>query len=131
MQAFLCNLMAAALIVHSAIGCCCRGSLCDDCCQDDVDLTQAASGWEAHDFHDDSAPSPAKCKLGCCGLCSYLPTAKSHVPAPQVSCAIDFVPAQSQALEYRHASVASVAGGDAHMLGPPLRLHLMNQILLI
>src|SRR5262245_7750583 len=135
MQAVFCSLMSVALVVHSAIGCCWASAThCRECQPAGLSrVSECCDHHHAMGGHDHHPAAPCKCKLGCQGLFVYLPTGKSQVAAPHLDCPIGFVPVQSLEATLLHDTVASF-GQLPHAtseLAPALRLHLVNQVLLI
>lgn len=75
---------------------------------------------------------PCKCRLECSGVCTFVPPEKTQIDAPQLVVGFDHL-AVSPALTDSQAVSAfwtEVARGRSE-LEPPLRLHLLHQILLI
>ncbi len=138
MRTFVSNLTAAMLLVHALVGCCrhpehshtsCENtefsdSLATDCCRHDHEPSS----------HKDEQPfSPCDCQFKCKALCIFLPPEKTLVDARQTVLCIDVVAIASCAANgyapsaHRYWSAESVL----HGLEPPLRLHLLHQIILV
>ena len=138
MRMFVSNVTAAMLIVHALVGC---------CRQHDHSHTASAPS-EASDslaagccHHEHGPPSddgewpvgPCDCRIECKSLCVSLPPEKAVVDAGQTTLCIDLVAAKSLAA----TSCASTAHAyrDARRLfcvpEPPLRTHLLHQIIVV
>lgn len=134
MQVVLSNLMAAVLFIHAVLGCCRHPSLaCASCNDPTAQASRAASCCKQHRSENgqgEQRQAPCKCKVECRGVCTYLPPQKT-----QLDCQPALLPFDLLAL-----NPASTAGPSALpwevlrgslALEPPLRLHLLHQILLI
>lgn len=138
MQTFVSNLTAAMLLVHALVGCCrhhehrfvsrdraeCSDTRVADCCHHD----------HAVSSHENERPiAPCDCKLECKALCVSLPPEKALIDAGQSVRCIDVMAMASD----RGSLAASAARffRDAMRVfnapAPPLRLHLMHQIILV
>jgi hypothetical protein len=133
MRTVFCSLLCNSLLIHAVLGCCwhdahdaaaCDGSLPSlaadaDCCHD---------GDSATDEHGPQVP--CKGHPDCHGLCNYLPVQKTGFDNCLDHMVIDFavdVPAASGS----QISALSFAAGPSEYYPPPIRLHLLHQILLI
>ena len=75
---------------------------------------------------------PCKCQSQCQGICIYLPSQKVHLDAEQVAAVFDFAAiVDSQAEPQASSASRWDVALDLICLEPPLRLHLLHQILLI
>jgi hypothetical protein len=139
-RAVICNVVAAMLLLHAFVGCC-RHHDCDLAGADREGATQPACGCcchhEPNECCGDEAPTPnpCDCKGECKALCIYLPTQKCVVDAGNLSLSIDMVCHQCDDLG---AILRASAGNLSHhrmseraMSEPPIRLHLLHQIILI
>jgi len=139
MRSFLANLAAAALLFHAFAGCCGQGlKSCADCCH----LVQSGNRAEArgcshdHDADDDhSAPHPSppcKCQLECHSVCIALPPQKTVLDA-----AHDFTTFELAVINPSLPAGQAPTSADWERArvsvesGPPMRLHLLHQSLLI
>ena len=134
MRTILPFLMAALLLIQAVSGSCwqparacvglqtaadlaCTHKCCDSGCED--------SG------EDKPSQDPCKCRLECSGICTFLAPEKPQIDSAQLSVAFDY-PAAHSALADRQADYGfgtAVALGAAEFQ-PPLRLHLLHQVLL-
>jgi hypothetical protein len=143
MHAFLSNLTAVLLVIHAMIGCCHHHWHCDDECAAAVTLCAAPCPCCAPytccepccGSHDESEQPSQPCngELQCQGVCSYLPTQKTVIDASDVDSGLDFAAIIPTHLD-GHLAAAALPWGFAHTVNdspPPLRLHLLHQILLI
>jgi hypothetical protein len=135
MRTFLSGLLAIALLIHAAYGCCwhhAHGEApCDhtivaaiapaDCCEQPV---TPVDGNQPH--------SPGDHQRDCQGVCTYLPTQKTQLDFPTVFASIDLVatPAGNDDGELFALGVSGVVH-HPRSFEPPLRLHLLHQQLLI
>src|ERR1043165_2086857 len=134
MRAILFSTVAASLLIHAAFGCCWHNAHDSVLCPD----AAFAIGTEADCDHDHGdAPQdhhshgPCHNHSHCHGACNYLPAKNTQVEKCQFTAPLDFawgvtVLSGSQANCFRLSERSCEL--DA---GPPLRLHLLNQILLI
>jgi len=133
MHAVLCKLMAALLFVHGAFGCCWHHAHAWEFRDGATASTAQHHHCCKHESPADHSQQPTKpCEQKCEGVCTYLPVQKVQVDSPDLTAPAEFLaitpmPAGSD------LSVASFweLGGGPVPLGPPLRLHLLHQILLI
>jgi hypothetical protein len=123
-QALLSTAMAGLLLLHAAAGVawhhesgCAEGGA-EACC---------SCGHE-------SAPAPAapcQCHWECETCCNYLPAPKVHVDR---AADVAFTPAADAAIGFLHTSLSDSFSGFAlatEAAAPPVRLHLLNQSLLV
>ena len=139
MHAFLSNLTAFLLVVHAMIGCCHHQWHCDAECAAAAPVSLCAAPLPCCDqccgsYHESEPPAePCDCEFECQGVCTYVPTEKTQVDASPADAAFDF-PAAIPALLDGQLAAAALPWDLAHTLNdspPPLRLHLLYQILLI
>lgn len=146
MHSVLTHITAGLLLVHALLGCCWHHAHgCSRCRPAAASASPACShaGCKHHNErdqarhsdrpnHDDKVPkAPCKCPTECQGVCTFLPpqkvqVARSHAPLP-----FDFIAAATVAPDSQLQ-----AGTRQTLCGllkpePPLRLHLLQQILLI
>ena len=127
--------IAALLFIHTACGCCWYNAhknaacghphlpgLAGTCCQHD---NRATDG-------DESSDGPCRCRLECQGVCTYLPPQKAQIDPPHLSIPFDLPAPPSASADAHFASAwrGEFASGPIEPR-PPLRLHLLHQILLI
>lgn len=132
MQAFISNLTAATLLVHSMFGCCWHHAPAQ---RDASELGYAACSEHGHGTTGESGRSPVgpgKCNSECRGLCIYLPPQKIQIAAPQIVMPFDVAAAVPAIADCHFGSAFS---GEQTCNGakwkPSLRLHLAHQVLLI
>ena len=149
MHAVLSILMAAALIVHAVLGCCWHHAhdcvRCDNPIAHVPGLTAKTSDQVACCKHHHGAgpeasegqqeqPSqePCKCRFECRGVCAYLPPQKTQIDSPELVVAFDYaiVAPMRAGVPIAPALSWELAGNLANV-EPPLRLHLLHQMLLI
>ncbi|MEX2315676.1 MAG: hypothetical protein WD669_00895 [Pirellulales bacterium] len=133
MHAFVASLTTFTLIIHGLIGCCWRLAPSDS--QDGANTCLVAGACcpsERGDGqeHDESPCSPSPGRSQCHGVCTYLSPERTSVDQAPLELSFDSV-----------AAVESLTGGQlvasvrdpaaAVPCEPPLRLHLLNQLLLI
>lgn len=137
MHVLVSNLVAASLLLHAVFGCCWHHRHDTSCC-DNSPVAQAVEaccqhhrGDECNDKH--SLPSPAPCQGGphCLGDCNYLAVQKSHLDQVQFDVPLDFAIPNSPFFDVRFATAHGCDRLYELDTGPPLRLHLVHQILLI
>ena len=141
MRAIVCNLMSALLLVHALIGCC-RHREHNAAQHERIEAAQASATACCHHGHgccgDETkqAPAPCHCKLECRSLCIYLPTEKCVVDAGDLRLSIDF--ALNHHGEFASAAIESMAASSFWEYArayddtePPVRLHLLHQIILV
>ncbi len=142
MRAILCNLLATMLLVHALAGCCrCHR---DAVAQNDATPVEQVATKCCCEHCDDTAThhttqhgsSPCDCKIECKGLCIYVPTPKCVVDASQMVRAFDSVPATGAEQISSLLQLAVASRCNLEMRGdvaqwPPMRLHLLHQIILI
>lgn len=138
MRTFVSNLTAAMLLVHALVGCCRdhnhNATTCDRTELSDSLASGCCHGDHATSSHENERPiAPCDCKLACKALCISLPPGKSLIDARQSTLCIDIVAFAPTAATLHTASADSYwnAGSGFHVSGPPLRLHLLHQVILI
>jgi hypothetical protein len=138
MRRLVSNLTATMLLVHSLVGCCGRLDVCHKSCErsECCDAAVAACCHDDHatESHQDKMPiAPCDCKLHCKALCVSLPPEKAAVDIAHSARAIDVVAVVWTAPAIHASAAAAFRGavGACRSLEPPLRLHLLHQIMLI
>jgi len=132
------SLVASSLLIHAVLGCCwhagreratsefnvaCSHHAHGDCCDHHADHDGDADHGDSH--------GPCDGKSHCHGLCTYLPVQKAQVDTQQLDLPMDFAAILPATCD------AQLAGSSKFLLlrepaaEPPLRLHLLHQILLI
>jgi hypothetical protein len=131
MQAFLNSLTAALLFIHAVFGCCWHHAhACGKDCASAV--TKPAPCCHHHQRCDDGKQPerPCKCNFECEGTCTYILPQKVKVDAPQ-SITLDLL-AVLPSLADRQIEAASSWETVSSLpdWAPPLRTHLLHQVLL-
>lgn len=137
MQAFVSKLMAILVLSQAVSGWCChRPCHCSAGEAAEISLTEIGICGHSECCHDDheglilNASSHCQCHE-CQGFCTYVTGAKLQIARSHTMIGLDAVAttdaaqAQLAATQWWQISAASVH------LGPPLRLHLLHQSLLI
>lgn len=131
MQSILSNLLAALLVIHACFGCCRQvvaGVGIQACCAPAVDRVNCCDNGDSPDCPSDS-PTEAPTQSTCQGTCIYVASHDDDVmdlsPAELVACA-----SIELSIAVPHFSVVLRHSPDLDT-APPLRLHLLHQILLI
>jgi hypothetical protein len=139
MQAFVSKLMAVLLLSQAVSGWCChRPCHClegegsevslagiDDCGHDECCHEEAHA---ASAFH---ASSHCQCHE-CLGFCTYVAGAKLQIVRPHATAGLDALATNAAAVQSQLAATqwSQLSPASVH-LGPPMRLHLLHQSLLI
>jgi hypothetical protein len=134
MQALFSSLVAASLLIHAAIGCCWHHShngLCADDrqCQPTSDACAHHHGC-CNGQHDQPTQEPCGGHQ-CHGLCNYLPIQKSQVDDLKLQLPLDFAAILPATCDMQGVAVHHAVGCSKAACEPPVRLHLLHQILLI
>jgi hypothetical protein len=138
MRAVFSSLVAVSLFIHAMIGCCWHHAHESACCNDSP-VEQAAEVGCCHHNHSEHGdqqhgqPSQAPCKghSHCQGLCTYLPPQKSHVDTFSPHTPLDFAAIAPATCDVHVVAVVRAERTHESPAGPPLRLHLYYQILVI
>lgn len=141
MQTVFCNLMAASLFIHALLGCCWHHAHAQSCCsKQETKVSERVTGCShghscghsADKSHQKQKPAEPHQHKDCPGSCTFLSVAKTqvdcHSPLSPLPFAA-FVPFVAEVGATFHVSADRVT--DESGPPPPLRLHLLNQILLI
>jgi hypothetical protein len=132
MRTVFLSLLSASLLVHAALGCCwnrTHGLSFGDASA----LACAETGCDhEHDAAPDGHHSHGPCKSHshCHGMCNYLPAQKSQVGKWQPQVTIELASHATPPSGWQ-VGARSFAVGMRASFPPPLRLHLLHQILLI
>jgi hypothetical protein len=131
MHAVLSSLTAALLFIHATFGCCWHHA--HWCAQRSACIV-AAEPEGCCEHHRSSAPGeqekPCDCNVECEGTCTYLPPEKMQIEAPWVVASVDLVATAPALAEALVVSTSGSDSGDIAHAAPPLRLHLLHQLLL-
>jgi hypothetical protein len=133
MRALLAGLTALVLFIHAASGCCWHHHHEGEAHGGTPGTATAHCDHHRHgNEHHGQPHGPCKSGSKCQGVCTYLPVQRTQLNAPQLVVALDLV------------GDAAVAGCGAQRtstswarvccpsdLRPPLRLHLLHQVLVI
>jgi hypothetical protein len=138
MRAFLSNLTAVMLVIHAMIGCCHHHWHSEAECAESATFAlfvppcQCGHSCCGRQDQSEQSSSPCDREFECQGLCSYLPTQRTVIEASASGAAIDFAALVPTLLDGRFVA-AALPCDRAHTLNhsPPLKLHLLNQILLL
>jgi hypothetical protein len=127
MQAFIASLTAALLFIHSVFGCCWHHAHCST-----VAVSESAHCCHHHQHDSDSRPQqkPCKCTVECEGACIYVAPQKVKVEAPQWITIDVLAVLPSLASGQIEAASSREAVSSLPDLVPPLRTHLLHQVLL-
>ena len=133
MQAFLANLTAAVLFIHAAIGCGWHHAHCENPA---VPAFEACCDHHHHHHGDEDVPSqkpsPGPCCTHCEVSCVYTVPQKVQVDAQVAISWIDLVTALPGVTTSQTAVPGWIATAeDERATAPPLRLHLLHQLLTI
>jgi hypothetical protein len=137
MRALFSSLVACALLMHAAVGCGWHHK--HDAIGDNaVAVADSASECCHHSHHEGDhqehgQPSQAPCDghSHCQGLCNYLPVQKPQLDQSSVQLLPDFAVIAPATSKLHVESLTSFARAWESASEPPLRLHLLHQILLI
>jgi hypothetical protein len=125
--------MAAALVIHAVLGCGWPYAQGCPCCDTETTESAAATAGCKHEHCDGPTgkqrQGPCNCRLQCAQHCSYLPPQKTPIDFTRLAVSFD-VPLLMAAFAQGQGGLAMSACGPEE-LEPPLRLHLLHQILLI
>jgi hypothetical protein len=138
MRSFVSSLVAITLLAHSMVGCCRHAHHAQTCCDTaeccDSHASDCCHNEHATEGHHDTWPfEPCDCKIYCKAMCVSLPPEKAVVDLTPTARSIDVV-AVLWTVPTMHASAADAnrdAARASRLLGPPLRLHLLHQIILV
>jgi hypothetical protein len=133
MQAFVSKLMVGLVLAQAVSGWCCHRP-CHCLESEAAQVSTAVTGDECccgdHTTLTVHASSHCQCHE-CLGFCTYVAAAKANFARPQAAFGLDLV-AVNPGLASTQLSVEQGAGNrESVQLGPPVRLHLLHQSLLI
>lgn len=134
MHAILSHLLASILLVQALFGWCGRPPYKEVNCDTSAGTFSTKSccnqcGTNAQGEHP---VGPCKCEFECQGVCTYVRPEKTLVDSSQWSLLALFLEVDP-ALAGSHSAFGSIGVRACHPLDskPPLRLHLVHQVLLI
>lgn len=129
MQAVFANLTASLLLVQMLTGWCWRCASETHACTADVQVTSHCC---CDPTPHETPEAPANCPKECQGVCVYVSPVNVHVDLSLLDADFGLY---MVSVELLHEQVASEAywerNGDNSPSEPPIRLHLMHQLLLI
>lgn len=132
MRAVLSILLAFLLLAQATFGLCWhKVDDCANCSSRPAVCSAECCENEADGLSSDNPAEPAGCRLECRGFCTYLPTQSTKVDMGDQP-ALDFVADIASLVDGKLASSPSwehLVADINH--APPLRLHLLHQLLLI
>jgi hypothetical protein len=134
MQAIASYFLAIWLPVVTGLGCCCHSTACCEVHDEqaaDACICECVDHCCGHLCQPGHSHAPAE-KGQCKGLCVYMPTHKTAGPARLIA-ALSFDAALSQpaAVGCGLAVGRTAFDWEAPISEPPVRLHLLNQVILI
>jgi hypothetical protein len=128
MQAFVASLTAALLFIHAVFGCCGHHA---HACEHAIEVVLPATC--CHHDHDEGSQhndEPCDGKHDCEGSCIYVLPQKMKIEAPQCVI-IDLLVVLPALADHRFDSASSFESlSSPRPFGPPLRPHLLHQVLL-
>jgi hypothetical protein len=131
MRAVFSSLVALSLLMHAALGCCrhADGQRCASA------LASAQTSDECAHHHDvgdhPGQPTDEPCSgHHCDGLCNYLPIQKSQLDDLKLQLPLDLAIISPAACDMQAVAVHEKVYCES-VPEPPVRLHLLHQILLI
>lgn len=132
MHAILSSLTAAVLFIHTVFGCCWHHAHAGLQNTGSVAVSEhACCKHHQHDGDSKQPTKPVKCCIECEGTCSYVLPDKVQIEAPRSIASFDLVATLPQLADAQIASATwSHVGDSPHGALPPLRLHLLHQLLL-
>lgn len=135
MRAVFSSLMAAALLIHAVMGCCWHNAHDRMCFNGAIGALAANCDCCHHDREGASPQSPSHNpshdKSNCQGLCTYLPPQQTQVDTLESHVPVDFAAIVPATCDAQVAAVFCTVRTHETAAEPPLRLHLLHQILLI
>lgn len=127
MQSLVSLFTAAVLLAHAVLGCCWHHAHADEHGPDPAIELTATCCCHPEQPEQDQAPCESQCE----GTCVYLESARVDFDLSAQAAAIDaIIDAQSLAVAGDSVSPNYVATSESR-IGPPVRLHLFEQVLLI
>lgn len=135
MRAVFSSTVAVSLLIHAVMGCCWHQAR-EAASGDESPVALAADigccrHHHAHAPQGQPSHSPCNGKSNCHGLCTYLPPQKTQIDRLQSHVPIDFAAIAPAMIDSQVAALRVMERTRELAPEPPLRLHLLNQILLI
>jgi hypothetical protein len=134
MRIIFSSMAAASLLFHAALGCCWHHEH-DNAAIGDSSLAIAVEAAHDHDHGDAPADhnsnGPCKGHSRCHGSCNYLRVPKTQVDTQLSPIPFDFVAVDSLAGQSQTGNLFRVEQAFAEFSEPPLRLHLLHQLILV
>jgi hypothetical protein len=134
MRTFLSSLLAVALLGHALVDC--HAFQVHFCSHDEPATDLLADGSCEHALNAgdcDHSPVPCDCEVRCVGGCSYVPSQKTRLDASHIFASWDVatvpIASPNDSIANPHQWQGADRWGSA--TPPPLRLHLLHQLLLI
>jgi hypothetical protein len=127
MQAFVAILTAALLFIHTVFGCCWHHARCSTAA---VAEPVHCCHHHQHDSPSGHRQKPCNCNVQCEGTCNYVVPQKVKVEAPQWFTTDVLVVLPSLAGCHMDAASSWQAVSSLPDWVPPLRTHLLHQVLL-
>lgn len=124
------NAMACLITLHAVLGCCWHHAHGDErAASGGIAVAAHAECDHCHPGDDHASPEkPQKCRTECGSVCTFLPSQKIHFEAPLMTVALDWV---IVAEAVPPATTFATIAFSRQRSEPPLRLHLLHQLLLI
>jgi hypothetical protein len=126
--------MTGLLLIQSFTG------WCWQCPRDEAGESSGSDTKMACEDYDDHCPDvpdgdcpdePCKCPLECQGFCTYLPVEKSQIDSPYLIVPLELATLHLSACSLQLGQISWERARDPIVWEPPLRLHLLHQIMLI
>lgn len=146
MRALVSNLVALAMILHAVLGCCWHHAhettspvsiaevdaqpavTVKHCCCHSHQVEELAQ----QDNHRSETDAPAEpCRAPCGEKCQYVVVSRVQLDSPVAWHSFDLLPSVDQPILSPGLTTLTFESGDASVDPPPLRLHLLHQLLLI
>jgi hypothetical protein len=128
MQAFVASLTAGLLLIHAVFGCCWHHA--HECEHAIEAVPPATCCLHDHDQGSQHNDEPCDSKHDCEGSCIYVVPQKIKIEAPQWL-VIDLLTALPALTDHRFHSASSFENfSSPRPFEPPLRPHLLHQVLL-
>jgi len=133
MRTVFSSLVAVSLLMHAALGCCWHHKHDQSCGEEHAAAQFCNDGGHLHDDGcDHSQPIHEPCSgQHCLGVCTYLPIQKTQLDDLKLHLPLDFAIIAPVVCNAQVVAVYASAGDCESVAGPPMRLHLWHQILLI
>lgn len=127
-------LMSVLLLIQAVSGWCWQPAHSGACVDGSLMSVRSAASCCDHCRHSDTdipRQGPGKCRMECSSVCTFLQPERTHVDSRSVTVPVGYaVVLTAIASEFVHAFLIGLTSESAQMV-PPLRLHLLHQLLLI